>query len=53
MTGRLNELGEFGRGDDRLLALVLAPQFVDGDGAAIAAHRKNGIIAYVEARRQI
>jgi hypothetical protein len=53
MTGRLNELGEFGRGDDGLLAFVLAPQFVDGDGAAIAAHRKKRIIAYVEAGGQI
>ena len=53
MSGSWDELGEFGWGDDSFSAVVLVPQFVDGDGAAVAADRKNGIIAYVQARRQI
>ena len=53
MTGRVNELGESGGGDDGFLSVALMPQFMDSDGAAVAANRKNGIIAYVESWRQI
>ncbi len=53
MAGRVNELGESGRGDDGFCSVALMPQFVDGDGAAVAAYRKKGIIAYVKSWRQI
>src|SRR6266702_8401432 len=53
MTGSLDELGEFGRRDDGFAAVVLVPQFVDGDRATVAAYREYGIIAYVQARGQI
>ena len=53
MTGSLDELGKFGRSDDSLAAVVLVPQFVDGNRATVAAYRENGIIAYVQAGRQI
>ena len=53
MTGSLKELGESGGADDGFAAVALVPQLVDGDRAAIAAYRENGIIAYVQARGQI
>ena len=39
MTGSLDELGEFGRGDNGFVAVMLVPQFVDGDRAAVPGDR--------------